>query len=233
MADKKETAEQKLLKIIETQGGGTTPAPGASVQDAQVARQIASAVKGSGLPPISLDSVLGPLLAFFKGGAPGMQFGIREINNVLLGVVVLLTGLFMLNMFSGARMLKAKVNFNISADSIKSSENFIPQMKAVSDYLANIGQRNIFKPYEKKAVEITADVEADVNKISSLAKNFKLVGISWLDSPDTASAMIEDTQTGNTYFLKVGDKVNNITIKNIYADRVILTHDGEDAVIKL
>lgn len=237
MAEKKETAEQKLLKIIETQGGGAQAAaqaaPGASARDAEAAAQIASAVKSSGLPPISLDAVFAPILALLKGGAAAPSFGIREINNLLMGTVAVLVSLFIFNIFSGTRMLKAKVDFDVSGETVKRSESFIPQMKAFSVYLANIGERNIFQPYEKKEVAMTVETGMEANKIASMAKNLKLVGVSWLDSPDTASAMIEDTQSGNTYFLEVGDKVNNVTIKNIYADRVILTYDGEDAVIKL
>ena len=232
MTEKKETAEQKLLKIIETQGG----APQASAplaKSEQVASQVASAVKSSGLPPISLDSILGPLLSVFKGSASGVSLGMREINNVLLGIVVILAGLFVLNIFSGTRLLKTKVVFKVDAQGIKFSDNLTPQVKVISNYLDNIGKRNIFQPYEKKAVQVSDDTGMDAKHIVTMAKNLKLVGISWLDSPDTASAMIEDTQSGSTYFLKVGEKINDVTIKNIYADRVILTFEGEDAVIKL
>ena len=49
-------------------------------------------------------------------------------------------------------------------------------------------------------------------------KDLKLVGISWLDSAESASAMIENTQSGVTYFLKSGEQINSVTVKQIFAD---------------
>jgi hypothetical protein len=45
--------------------------------------------------------------------------------------------------------------------------------------------------------------------------------------------MLEDTETGRTYFLRSGDKIQDFTVKTIYADRAILVFENEEISIKL
>ncbi len=53
--------------------------------------------------------------------------------------------------------------------------------------------------------------------------NLKLVGISWGPDP---TAMIEETDTKQTHFLKVGNTVGPFTIKEVRPDRILL-HAGD------
>ena len=76
-------------------------------------------------------------------------------------------------------------------------------------------------------------VQDENQKIHDLASKLKLVGISWLDSAETASIMMEDTESGITYFVGQGEKVKELTVKKIYTDRVVLTYEDQEVTIKL
>ncbi len=235
MAEKKETAEQKLLKIIETQEG-QKPEAQAKPAASDAALQVAAAVKNTGLPPISVSSILSPLTALLRGhpsaAGAGAAFGPREINKILVVVSVVMALFFSNSLISGMRLLRQKVSFSYESGLTQNERDFSAAYKALSEYLSSIQTRNIFQPFEKKEV-VEEEFPEETKRIATLAKNFKLVGISWLDSPETASAMIEDTVSGVTHFLREGEKINDVVIKTIYADRIIISYEGEDLTIRL
>jgi len=234
---KKETAEQKLLKIIESQGAAETSSNQSSPgQD--LAQQVASSVKGVGLPPVSLPSVLAPLMGLLKGLTPGKStgtpFGIREINKLFMLAIGVVCFLFVANVLGGMKMMNQKITFHLTSQAKNFSDDFIPSLVDISDYLENIKRRNIFRPFEKKAEAPEMVVENISNpRITELTQDWKLVGISWLSTPESASVMIENTKTGITYFLRQGEEFHGVTIKNIYADRVLLGCEGEELTLKL
>ena len=81
---------------------------------------------------------------------------------------------------------------------------------------------------ETKSVETAPENR----KIVLLTKTFKLVGIAWLDTIDSASVMIEDTDKNVTYFLKQGEKIGDIIVKTIYADGAVLGYENEEMILK-
>ena len=99
-------------------------------------------------------------------------------------------------------------------------------MKDLAYYLDQVNLRNMFRPYEGKE-------KVGEQGLAQKMSKYKLVGIAWLDLPETASVMIEDTQSGMTYFLKEGEKLDDVTIKTIYTDRMVLTYENEEITIKL
>ncbi len=234
--EKKETAEQKLLKIIEnTSGAGAAQSKESPTPKA--IEEVAKSVKSIGLG-VSLPPFLSPLLEIFKGksssaGPSVMAFGLREINTILLISVFVMIALLSFNLTSGVKTLKLKEDFALDNAAVKGIASSLAMPKQAAEYLINIRKRNIFQPFEKKEGEAEIMETTGARRIGALTKNLKLVGISWLDSPDTASAMIEDTQSGITHFLRVGDKINEVTVKTIYADRVILTYEDEEVAVRL
>ncbi len=126
-----------------------------------------------------------------------------------------------------------KITFSVEAKAVPADMNFVPQVKAVSDYLSSVDRRNIFQPYEKKEVDVSQESSAGSTELSVIAKNLKLVGISWSDSAASACAMIEDTRSGITRFVKEGEMMNEVTLKKIYADRVVVSLGAEELTIKL
>ena len=62
---------------------------------------------------------------------------------------------------------------------------------------------------------------------------YKLVGVAWLDVPESATVMLEDTGKHETHFLKEGDKIEDVKVKTIYTDRVVFSYANEEITIKL
>lgn len=228
--DKSETGEQKLLKIIEGQGSAAAAAGGPQTA-APSAAQIAAAVKGSGIA-FNPSALLNPLSGIFSGKLK-LHFGLREINILLIGGFVFVLAMLTMNLLASMKSGSSKVELSEEAPT-QGIASLVLSVKQLPDYLKLIQKRNIFKPYDKANDDSQKMVSLNEGKaIVTLTEGFKLVGISWLDSPETASAMIEDTKTTTTYFLRTGEDINGVTIKKIYADRVILSYQGEELSIRL
>ena len=190
----KESAEQKLLKILEAKKGTATKA--ASVQKAK------KAFKGKTLTIKNLNKIL--------------------ILGILVGLAIL-----GLQISSGFSLLERHLTFNVDSKNSNSPVSlFSPETKSLSYYLDQINARNIFRPYEGKVTEGPAGLSKKFSK-------FKLVGIAWLDLPETATVMIENTETKETLFLQKGEKLEDVTVKTIYTDRAVFSYENEEITIKL
>ncbi|MDP8265964.1 MAG: hypothetical protein P9M07_03355 [Candidatus Aceula meridiana] len=237
---KKETAEQKLLRIIEEgakeSGEPTGQVAAASATAVGTAQSVAAAVKGPGItiPPIALN--IGGLLQGLQGIFPkGQSFGIKQIN-MIMGVLIIICVIFLAGIYkSGMSQLKSGLDFasDVKAKGLQFASSVMPQYENVDSFLEYVLQRNIFRPYEKKQGDKASNVPLGTQLLSEKLQKLKLVGISWLDSPDTASVMVEQTETGMTYFLKQGESFDEITVKIIYADRVIFGYQTEEMEVRL
>jgi hypothetical protein len=199
---KKETAEQKLLKIIEA----TKKAQAVSSGEA-----VAVAPKKASRLPITL----------------------KHLNIALIVAVV--TGLFyfLFELRNGVVLLGEDVSFSVESVVPKESLNlFVPQMKGIAFYLDKMSARDLFKPYEKKDVGVAGTPSGKAMLEKKMSK-FRVVGVAWLDVPESATIMIEDKANGTTRFLKEGEKIDDVTVKTIYTDRVVVGYDNEEIVIKL
>ncbi len=108
------------------------------------------------------------------------------------------------------------------------SDVTLPSTPSADYYLQKINERNIFKPYVPKTAKIAA-----AQGLSQQMSKYKLVGIAWLDLPETASVMMEDKEKNKIYFLKQGEQLEGVTVKTIYTDRAVFSHENEETTIKL
>ncbi|MBF0123134.1 MAG: hypothetical protein HQL21_06995 [Candidatus Omnitrophica bacterium] len=202
MMAKKESAEEKLLKIIEVTKKAQGPASGAGPSS--------GAAKRSGRFVLST----------------------RKINFLLI-VGAIASLLFLGYEFNGGVSLLAQdVNISVDGQGSRGAPNiFAQQVRNFSYYLEQINSRNIFKPYEKitTGTEVTSAKAALEKRMSK----YKMVGVAWLDTPESATVMIEDTSNRMTHFLREGEKIEDVTVKTIYTDRVVLSYANEEMVIKL
>ena len=237
---KKETAEQKLLKIIE-EGTGEPEATAQSsdeqafAQTQQVAKEVAAAVKGTGISAPPIFSVLSDRLKDLQLAVPSLKsFGIREVNFALMVTIVFCI------LFLGSIYQTETKNMSHNLDFVKdvmtpkfaSAVSIMPKYQNLASFLETILTRNIFRPYEEKETEALSNVPLGTQKIALKLEKLKLVGISWLDTPNSASAMVENAE-GMTYFLKEGENINQVTIKAIYADRVIFRFEDQEMEVRL
>ena len=171
-----------------------------------------------------------------KSSAPASQkkkmkfaFSIGALNAILfLGIIGCILAL-VLEMQSGFSLLNQSVRFPQDSKNDQAvSDVSLPSIPSADFYLQKINERNIFKPYVAKTA-----VKVPVQGLPQLMSKYKLVGISWLDLPETATIMIENTQKNETYFLKQGEQLEGVTVKAIYTDRAVFSHENEETTIKL
>lgn len=123
-------------------------------------------------------------------------------------------------------------------------EQPLAALRPLEDYLREVEQRDLFNPVappqpEPPKEEAKAPAEpvkpppvptkppepTALEILQEKAKTLKLVGIAWGPVP---VAMIEDTVKRETSFLKGGDSINQIRIKAILRDRVVLSYENAD-----
>jgi hypothetical protein len=194
----KETAEEKLLKMMQKKAAPT-------------AAQLASAI------PVKKKSTL------------KFSVTISALNKILfLGIIACVMALVW-EMRSGAALLAQQLDFSAeSKGAVSLSDVALPSAQSVEYYLRQINDRNIFKPYAPKPVK-----KLVVLGLQQRMAKYKLVGVAWLDLPETASIMIEDTQKRQTFFLRQGEQLEGVTVKTIYTDRAVFSHENEETTIKL
>lgn len=237
----KETAEQKLLRLIEQNDAGASntqeAASASSASSPASPQEILNAVQGVGgavsIPPALLN-ILAQVKAFF-GHTDHQGFNIRDINKALMAVVGITTIIFISSVISGISTTQRAITFHDPENMPFAADKLLPMLPDVQKYLSAISYRNIFHPFEKKEI---ADVEDEAipvvaQKIFEKTKSLKLVGISWLDTPGSASAMVENIDSGVTYFLKSGEMVNGVNVQSIHADSIVLEFAGERMELKL
>ena len=105
----KQTAEQKLLKLIEETDAQETPSTGApegnDPEQLNEAQKVLSSVQGGGAGTLSFSPVLGKasnwaqnILTAIRSG----EFGLGQINKVLSLVLMIFSIVFLMNFLNGA-----------------------------------------------------------------------------------------------------------------------------------
>lgn len=100
-------------------------------------------------------------------------------------------------------------------------------LKPESHYVDALQNPNPFTgtAEELKVVEEVDRGPSASEKLADMAKGLVVVGINRGANPD---AIIENTQEKRTFFVKAGDKVNEMTVKEIKHDTVVLSYEGQD-----
>ncbi len=156
-------------------------------------------------------------------------FTVGTLNALLFLAIFLCLGALILEWRSGVSLLNEAVTFPPdSRMPMALSDKALPTAPGLDYYLRKINERNIFRPYVPKAVK-----KAAIQGLMQLMSKYKLVGVAWLDMPETATIMIEDTRKHETFFLKQGEQLEGVTVKAIYTDRAVFSHENEETTIKL
>ncbi|MDP8212428.1 MAG: hypothetical protein P9X22_03935 [Candidatus Zapsychrus exili] len=199
--EKKETAEQKLLKMIETSS---------FEGESDSALESQSTKKYNVLTALKLSNKF-------------LYFAVIVVTLFLVNEVKFGTEITSRNIIIPS--VKKILVKSISLESV------LPTTQNIAFYLFGVKNRNIFQPYEKATLNKVVNASEESKRIMQITQGYKLVGVSWLDDVESASVMIEDTGKGITYFLKKGEKVGDIIVKTIYADSVELGYENEEIII--
>ena len=218
------SAERELLKAIET---GAAPAADGSLKKGKVA-SVAGA-KGA------LESKL-----FFELNAVSKKLNewvaglsLNDAKNILIGLTVFFGVWAIITFASGVVSLEnipryvVSQNVGVSGNTAEVAEKPF-SLEDFAHYSEVLGGRNIFKASQKKS-----ETGATISPIATLANNLKLAGLSWFPDKKQQFAMIEDTNTGITYFLSEGDSFLSFVVYKIQRSSVILRYRGGEEEIEL
>lgn len=203
------SAEERLLQVI--QNGGASPPKGAPFGPAGgggFVQKIWSALKQGGA-------------SSGKKQAPGS--GLTRLNRILGMVIAGGVALSVVN----ALYFKPDIGrIQDLVAGVKPPEP-PPDIKTipVEEFLAPITGRNLFQPKTTEPpLDLTAPPPAAPTVQSPVLDNLQLVGIAWGTEPE---AMIREKTEGRTFFLKQGDELKGVVVKEILKDRVIVEFEGE------
>lgn len=254
----KETAESKLLKLIEetdakdkaaNPAAAATPPAGAGASTtgpapAPSAAKVFNSVSSVGVSSAGVPAFLKNFFSLFarRGGkaTPSQGFGFKQANQLLFLLIIVIGVILVIDFLKGMKESQRKIAFNVKQmpfdppkGAYSANEQYLPPPIDITEYTTAVSVRNLFRPFEKKAEEKKLVTPLENQKIKDKVTNFKLVGISWLNSPETATVMIEDKSTTVTHFLKTGEDLQGVKIDTIYADRVEMSFQGEKLTMNL
>jgi hypothetical protein len=218
MAPAKETAEEQLLRMIE---GPSAPSP-----------------KGSGGGGSPAGRMLDPLRDAWDAirrmlqgrGAP------RDRGDAFLSQLQLAARVFWgLLAALGLYLIVDVVILQPAAPRLSSPGHAPGEARPVEDggsklqeYRQGLAARNPFR-LEAVRVEDAPASETAQAKLQDLTANLSVVGINRGAVPE---ALIEDSVTKRTHFVKVGDVLNGVAITAIDNEGVKVSYEGEEAVLK-
>lgn len=158
---------------------------------------------------------------------------IKKINHLLMLVAAVTFVYFAIN-FVNYRKNASKDIFS-ALGKVKASEAALAiprinvnmsQTASLETFLSKIRKRDYFKAITKQQKKVAAEKTAPIlssQAIDQATENLRLVGISFAPSPKDSYAMIEDTSTKITYFVKKDQAILGVKVADIEKDRVVLS----------
>ncbi|MFA5430817.1 MAG: hypothetical protein WC329_06640 [Candidatus Omnitrophota bacterium] len=201
MENKNLTPEERLLKIIENPGN-------------QASGAVRRPLVGAGGKE-NADSAAFRFPQFPAGGFTLRTAVQLSVVSAVLVTLFLLYDYVSVSSDSSVRLKKALSRGTADVHPVAAAE----KAPAFKDLLGSAGKHNIFSVEPAKAENLLSAETAQA--VSTL----KLVGILWSEKPQ---AMVEDTKNAKTYLLNDGDSVNDLKVRKIYADKVVLSKDGRE-----
>jgi hypothetical protein len=208
MEEKKITPEEQLLRIIEDPRTEKSKIP----------------------PPMKATyGNIKNLAAFFKNLHIQKDFfkriNLQTANKMILVICGIFTIYWLFDFIKIGNMLNKKLEKVIVEAQAYEPQNVntapLPEIN-IADAIMDAKRRNIYTFTLLTSIAQQSPIEAD---IAAMINSLKLVGIIWGENPQ---AMIENTKEQKTYLLNKNDMVDQLTIKNILRDKVILIKDDKE-----
>ena len=103
------------------------------------------------------------------------------------------------------------------------------QLKPLAEYREAIMSRNPFGGHLAKGAGGSTGDQGAKGKLIELTKSLTVVGINRGRIPE---ALIEESTAQRTYFVKVGDQINGLTVKSIDQSGVTVGYEGEETLLQ-
>ena len=157
-----------------------------------------------------------------------------SLDNINLILVILLTAVlvyFIPNLFKRPKTVVQKLEEKIRTQGpVQETKPLEEEKRPPVDYIAGqTGARNIFQPIIKEEAAAQAPAEQGP-KLEDIKAQLNLLGVVWGDNPQ---AIIEDKKAQKTYFLSKGQGFNDIEVKDIFENKVILSYQGQQFELTL
>lgn len=224
----KDTPAEQLLRMIEGPAGAANP-------DLRTLR--------SGLVTASLKRLLAGLQELPGRFLSRMRPARRETDAFLLNLMMAQRLLWVVLLALGAyvafdlivvrpkpkleRVVATGAPEPAGGSSDTSTSATANSLKPLADYLAAVQQAN---PFGGAPAIVAAPVEQSAkHRLGELTQGLVVVGIDRGANPE---AIVEDTTQKRTYFVKVGDELNGMVVREISARGVVVTYEGEELLLK-
>lgn len=158
----------------------------------------------------------------FKGELNLKKFDIRILNKCLAAAAAIMF-IYLMFDFIGAIILRKEV-IPYRERKAQGREPQITKLSPLDYYQNQIGGRELFNPQRIEILEAKTEIPS-----GGTPAGLKLVGVDWGGNP---VALIEDTKTGKTYFVKKGESVKESRVMEIFRDGVTLRYDNKVIELK-
>jgi hypothetical protein len=230
VVDKIMTPEEQLLRLIESGGKGEP------IKKAAGRFVFWDPRTWAGLPSLRGEKAKQPTQNRFAAILTPRELNLKLVNQFLIAFLVLVMVGIVYNM-NRIRASVADLSGQVAAPEVTAGEpQALAYLKPLAEYRKDFEKRDLFSPVapvkakkpEPEAKKPKPEAKKPVKKpppptsiqiLEEKVKSLKLVGISWGKTP---VAMIEDTASRETSFLKTGQFINEIQIKSILKDRAVL-----------
>jgi hypothetical protein len=183
------------------------------------------------------------IVALFSGRLAPPELSLALVNRGLIVLLVLAVVAMALNT---QRVRPSPMDLSRlapPAGSPSTEDQALAALPPVETYLQEVARRDLFNPVAqpvappegpsvvarqepvKPATPTKPPETSPLEVLREKAKTLKLVGIAWGPIP---IVMIEDTASRETSFLKEQDTINQIRIKAIFRDRVVISYGNAD-----
>ncbi|MCM8814060.1 MAG: hypothetical protein NC924_09045 [Candidatus Omnitrophica bacterium] len=155
---------------------------------------------------------------------------IHQVNGLLQALVVIAAVALAISAYTEIRQL------NVAAPALPAMTAEVVAVPAATlqsrqFYLDKIRKRDLFSLADRdlKKLTVFTDGQEEPSRARELIADLKLVGISWSEDPD---AIIEAERAQKTFFVKRGYQINDIEVKDILKDRVVLRVEGNEVDLR-
>lgn len=213
--EKDNTGRERLLKLI----GGDT----AALKEAGKRNGIKTALRAfNELIYLVKQGTRQTFQKLRKGEFSLSRLNITSLRKALTVILPIMFVYLMCDFFGAILFKKSKIVF--PAGGVTSKESSIRGLSPLNYYLGEISGKDIFNS-QRIAKVLTGGSDSLAQPIAGL----KFVGADWCENP---VVLIEDVQTGKTYFVKKGDSVKDFKVTEISRDRVTLRHGNKVVELK-
>jgi len=232
MVDPNVTPEERLLRLIESGEKG-------ELQPRATHRSVLGSLRTWSKQLFARRNKANGSSWFRSGPGLAPELNLRLMNRALVVFLVLVGAGIAFNMNRVRIMPKYLTGRAVEPSPAVENEAGVRRglaaLRPFLDYLKEVEERDIFNPapapkpknLEPKAKPLqplkplTPPQSNALQVLQAKVKTLKLVGISWGEDP---VAMIEDTTKKETNFLKAGQSINEIQVKTILRDKVVLSY---------